>query len=194
MHCASTQLPTEHCVLRLGNLPFRQELAGAVGHSLDVAFGFSEVVAITPAASNRRTREQNELPAISRDPNVIGAGCKASCAHRSLSSSGFRHSRPIGTQPITAQAIQATRGSQAFRAPGRRAATSGPTWQTSAPHAQSRYRRRPAPQATDPGHSITSYAKATPSGSFSAKPSFGSVFVGEDLEEIGSPTALLVST
>jgi hypothetical protein len=52
-------------------------------------------------------RDQNELPAISRDPNVIGAGCKASCAHRSLSSSGFRHSRPIGTQPITAPAIQA---------------------------------------------------------------------------------------
>ena len=139
-------------------------------------------------------RDQNELPAISRDPNVIGAGCKASCAHRSLSSSWFRHSRPIGTQPITAPAIQATRGSQAFRAPGRRAATSGPIWQTSAPHAQSRYRRRPAPQATDSGHSITSYAKATPSGSFSAKPSFGSVFVGEDLEEIGSRTALLVST
>jgi hypothetical protein len=45
MRCASTQLPTEHCVLRLGNLPFRQELAGAVGHSLDLAFGFSEVVA-----------------------------------------------------------------------------------------------------------------------------------------------------
>jgi hypothetical protein len=36
-------------------------------------------------------RDQNELPAISRDPNVIGAGCKASCAHRSLSYSGFRH-------------------------------------------------------------------------------------------------------
>jgi hypothetical protein len=34
----------------------------------------------TPAASNRRT-PQNELPAISRDPNVIGAGCKAPCAH-----------------------------------------------------------------------------------------------------------------
>jgi hypothetical protein len=47
MPCASTQLPTEHCVLRLGNLPVRQELAGVVGHSLDLAFGFSEVVATT---------------------------------------------------------------------------------------------------------------------------------------------------
>ena len=79
--------------------PFPPGTAGAVGHSLDVAFGFSQVVAITPAASNRRTRA-DELPAISRDPNVIGAGLKASCAHRSLSSSGFRHSRPIGTQPF----------------------------------------------------------------------------------------------
>src|ERR1700726_2870163 len=33
------------------------------------------------------------------------------------------------------------------------------------------------------GHSITSYAKATPSGSF--KPFFGRVFVGKDLEVVG---------
>jgi len=47
MHCASTHLPTEHCVLRLSNLPFRHELAGAVGHGLNRAFSFSEVVAAT---------------------------------------------------------------------------------------------------------------------------------------------------
>jgi hypothetical protein len=38
---------------------------------------------ITQAASNRRTAS-NELRAISRDQNVISAGCKASCARRSL--------------------------------------------------------------------------------------------------------------
>jgi hypothetical protein len=31
----------------------------------------------TLAASNRRRREQNKLPAISRDPNVIGGRCNA---------------------------------------------------------------------------------------------------------------------
>jgi hypothetical protein len=47
VHCASTHLPTEHCVLRLSNLPFRQELGGAVSHNLDLAFSFGEVVAAT---------------------------------------------------------------------------------------------------------------------------------------------------
>ena len=53
MHRASTHLPTEHCVLRLSNLPFRHELGGAVGHRLDPAFSFSEVVAATSDADRR---------------------------------------------------------------------------------------------------------------------------------------------
>jgi hypothetical protein len=47
MHSASTHVPTEHCVLRLSNLPFRHELGGTVGHRLDPAFSFGEVVAAT---------------------------------------------------------------------------------------------------------------------------------------------------
>jgi hypothetical protein len=47
MHCASTHVPTEHCVLRLSNLPLRRELGGDVGHRLDPAFSFGEVVAAT---------------------------------------------------------------------------------------------------------------------------------------------------
>jgi hypothetical protein len=50
MHGASTHLPTEHCVLRLGNLPFRHELGGGVGHGLDPAFSLGEVVAATSDA------------------------------------------------------------------------------------------------------------------------------------------------
>src|SRR6476620_973489 len=47
MHGASTHLATEHRVLRLSNFPFRHELGGAVGHGLDPAFRFGEIVAAT---------------------------------------------------------------------------------------------------------------------------------------------------
>ena len=50
MHSASCHLPAEHIVLRLSNLPLRRELGGAVGHGLDPAFSFSEVVAATSDA------------------------------------------------------------------------------------------------------------------------------------------------
>jgi hypothetical protein len=50
MHCASTHVPTEHCVLRLSNLPLRRELRGDVGHRLDPTFSFSEAVAATSDA------------------------------------------------------------------------------------------------------------------------------------------------
>jgi hypothetical protein len=53
MHGASTYLPTEHRVLRLRNLPFRDELAGAVGHSLNPSFSFGEIVAATSDADMR---------------------------------------------------------------------------------------------------------------------------------------------
>ena len=42
-----THLPTEHGILRLSDLPFRRELGGAIGHGLDPAFRFGEVVAAT---------------------------------------------------------------------------------------------------------------------------------------------------
>src|SRR6476469_4078540 len=47
MHGASTHLATEHRVLRLSNFPFHHELGGAVGHGLDPAFRFGEIVAAT---------------------------------------------------------------------------------------------------------------------------------------------------
>jgi hypothetical protein len=50
MHGASAHLATEHCVLRLSNFPFRRELAGTVGHSLNSAFSFGQVFATAPDA------------------------------------------------------------------------------------------------------------------------------------------------
>jgi hypothetical protein len=48
MHCASAHLAAEHCVLRLSDFPFRRELAGTVGHSLNSAFSFGQVFATAP--------------------------------------------------------------------------------------------------------------------------------------------------
>ena len=53
MHCASTHVPTEHCVLRLSHLPLRHELGGDIGHSLDPAFSFGEVVTATSDTDTR---------------------------------------------------------------------------------------------------------------------------------------------
>jgi hypothetical protein len=72
MHCASTHLPAKHCVLRLGNLPFRHELAAAVGHSLDLALSFSEVVAAT---SDTDMRGMMDMRGMCRHKSV------GSCSH-----------------------------------------------------------------------------------------------------------------
>jgi hypothetical protein len=45
-----------------------------------------------------------------------------------------------------------------------------------------------------PGHSITSICEGDAFRIIFREPSFGGMFVGEDLEAIASPTALLVST
>jgi hypothetical protein len=72
MHCASTHPLTEHCVLRLSNLPFRHELGGAVGHSIDPAFSFSEVVAAT---------SDTDMCGVMDVPGMGGHKSIRSCSH-----------------------------------------------------------------------------------------------------------------
>jgi hypothetical protein len=73
MHCASTHLLAEHCVLRLSNLPFRHELGGAVGHSIDPAFSFGEVVAAT---------SDTDMRGVMDVPGMCGHKSKDGYSHR----------------------------------------------------------------------------------------------------------------
>ena len=76
MHRASTHLPTEHCVLRLSNLPFRHELGRAVRHSFDPAFSFSEVVAAT---SDTDMRGVMDVPGMCGHNKSVGCCSHCGC-------------------------------------------------------------------------------------------------------------------
>jgi hypothetical protein len=72
MHGASTHLATEHRVLRLSNFPFRHELGGAVGHGLDRAFGFREIVAAT---------SDTDIHGVMDVRGLCGYKSESSCSH-----------------------------------------------------------------------------------------------------------------
>jgi hypothetical protein len=79
MHCACTHPVTEHCVLRLSDLPFRRELGGAVGHRIDRAFSFSEVVSAT---SDTDMHGVMDVPSMCGHSNSIGGCSHCGCTEQ----------------------------------------------------------------------------------------------------------------
>jgi len=79
MHCARTRPVTEHCVLRLSDLPFRRELCGAVGHRIDRTLSFGEVVA---AASDTDMCSVMDVPGMRGHSNSVGGGSHCGCTEQ----------------------------------------------------------------------------------------------------------------